>query len=187
MVPRRAGPAVAARGARGAREQVLIAGGDLTAVDASDPDAMRARRSCGCRAVDVAALETCLLALDAAGVTVLPLPCDAIVPIEPPAEPPAADGSPPAALRLLGVAPNPFNPATTVRFALPRPASVAVEVLALDGRRVRTLLRAPLIAGEHLLEWDGRDDGGRPQSSGAYVVRIAADGRSDARKVQLVR
>ncbi|MDO9172827.1 MAG: FlgD immunoglobulin-like domain containing protein [bacterium] len=169
-------------------EQVLIAGGDLTAVDATDPDAMRARGSARLAgAVDVAALETCLLALDAAGVTVLPLPCNAIVPIEPPAEPPAADGPTPAALRLLGVAPNPFNPATTVRFALPRPASVAVEVFALDGRRVRTLLRAPRPAGEHLAEWDGRDDDDRMQPSGAYVVRIEADGRSDARKVQLVR
>ncbi|MBA4378524.1 MAG: hypothetical protein C0395_07735, partial [Gemmatimonas sp.] len=154
-------------------ERVLIAGGDLTAVDAADPDAMRARGSVRLAgAVDVAAVEAWLVALDAAGVTVLPLPCDAIVPIEPPIDPPPADGSPPAALRLLGVAPNPFNPATTVRFALPRPAAAAVEVFALDGRRVRTLLRAPLTAGEHLAEWDGRDDAGRLQPSGAYVVRI---------------
>ncbi len=134
----------------------------------------------------VAAGAGYLVALDAAGVMALPLPCDAVVPIDPPDEPPPTESTP-AALRLLGVAPNPFNPATTVRFALPRPAAVAVEVFALDGRRVRSLLRAPLPAGEHLAEWDGRDADGRLQPSGAYVVRIAADGRSDARKVQLVR
>ena len=175
--------ALAVRGA-----QVLLAGGDLTVTDATDPDAMRARGSVRLSgAVDVAAGAGYLVALDAAGVMALPLPCDAVVPIAPPDEPPPAEGPTPAALRLLGVAPNPFNPATTVRFALPRPAAVAVEVFALDGRRVRTLLRADLPAGEHAAGWDGSDDAGRPQPSGAYVVRIAADGRSDARKVQLVR
>jgi len=167
---------------------VLVAGGDLTLVDAADPDALRARGSARLSgAVDIAAGATCLVALDLDGVTTLPLPCDATVPIEPPDGPPPPGEPPPAALRLLGAFPNPFNPATTVRFALPRPALTAVAVYALDGRLVRTLRSGPLPAGEHAADWDGRDEAGRPQPSGAYVVRITADGRSDARKVQLVR
>ncbi len=168
--------------------QVLIAAGDLVVADATDPDAMRARGSVRLSgAVDVAAGAGWLAVLDAAGVAVLPLPCEAVVPIEPPHEPPPPQGELPPALRLLGAAPNPFNPETTVRFELPRPSTVAVVVYALDGRHLRTLLRASMPAGEHAADWDGRDDAGRPQPSGAYVVRIAADGRSDACKVQLVR
>jgi len=175
--------ALAVRGTR-----VLVAGGDLTLVDAADPDAMRARGSVRLSgAADVAAGAACLVVLDAAGVTTLPLPCDAAVPIEPPDGPPPPAGTPPAALRLLGASPNPFNPCTTVRFALPSPGPAAVEVFALDGRLVRTLRRGPMPAGEHAADWDGRDEAGRPQPSGAYVVRITADGRSDARKLQLVR
>jgi hypothetical protein len=35
--------------------------------------------------------------------------------------------------------------------------------------------------------WDGRDDGGRPTTSGVYFARLTAHGRSAACKFVLIR
>ncbi|MBC8424295.1 hypothetical protein H8E07_09250, partial [bacterium] len=71
--------------------------------------------------------------------------------------------------RLHPAAPNPFNPRTTLRFELTRGGDVRLDVYDLDGRRVRTLVDGYLPAGEHRAIWAGRDDGGRPLSSGPYL------------------
>jgi len=83
--------------------------------------------------------------------------------------------------------PNPFNPATTIRFALPEAGRVRLDVFAADGRLVRTLVDGALGVGEHAVVWDGCDALGRPASSGVYLYRLATDGGVAARKMVLVR
>ncbi|MBM4131623.1 hypothetical protein FJ250_11460 [bacterium] len=95
-----------------------------------------------------------------------------------------------AGARLWPLAPNPFNPRTTVGLTLARSGRAELAVYDLRGRRVRQLLDAQLAAGPHadLVTWDGLDDGGLALPSGAYVLRLAVDGRSaGARKVTLLR
>lgn len=87
----------------------------------------------------------------------------------------------------LVVAPNPFNPRTTITWSLPRAQHVAVGIYDLTGKRVRELAAAPFARGDHRLSWDGRDDGGRDLPSGAYLIRVATRERVAARKVLLVR
>ena len=90
---------------------------------------------------------------------------------------------------LAGFWPNPFNPSGTVRLDLPLGGAVVdLDVLGVDGRRVRRLLeRASLAAGSHSLEWDGSDDYARPAASGVYLVRLAWSGRVESRSVVLLR
>jgi len=83
--------------------------------------------------------------------------------------------------------PNPFNPATTIAFALPAAAEVELAVFTVDGRRVATLLRDNLPAGAHQATWDGRDTSGRPVASGAYFYRLTADGRDQVKRMVLVK
>jgi hypothetical protein len=83
--------------------------------------------------------------------------------------------------------PNPFNPSTTIRFDVPRDASVELAIFDLRGRRVTTLHRGPIEAGYHDVQWEGRDDGGRAVASGLYFVRLTGPGFSDARKMMLAR
>ncbi len=84
--------------------------------------------------------------------------------------------------------PNPFNASVHIPFALGR-ANTPVELTVLDllGRTVRTLTSGPVAAGRHVLHWDGRDDGGEPVGSGAYLVDLRADGQRAAGKVMLVK
>lgn len=74
--------------------------------------------------------------------------------------------------RLLPSAPNPFNPRTSVRFALARAGHVSLAVFDARGKRIATLLSGDFPAGEHAANWDGRDDCGRAASSGLYLVRL---------------
>jgi hypothetical protein len=79
---------------------------------------------------------------------------------------------PPAS--TLRAHPNPFNPHTTLRFELAAAAPVRLEVFAVDGRLVRTLVSRALPAGPHFEVWDGRDDRGVAVASGGYLARLRA-------------
>ncbi len=82
----------------------------------------------------------------------------------------AVDDAPVAQSRLLTLAanqPNPFNPSTTIHFALAEAGVVSVEIFDLTGRRVDRLLDAELTAGEHSLNWQATG-----LSSGLYLCRV---------------
>ncbi|MBN2172322.1 MAG: carboxypeptidase regulatory-like domain-containing protein [Candidatus Krumholzibacteriota bacterium] len=100
----------------------------------------------------------------------------------------AADESPPAMVTLLGAVPNPFNPATAIRFGLPAAGPVTLRIFDVNGRLVRTLAAArPFAAGVHAVSWDGRDEAGRPASSGIYLYRLEAGGIRLAGKAVLLK
>jgi len=81
--------------------------------------------------------------------------------------------------------PNPFNPRTTLAFELSESGPVRLAVYDASGRRVRELVRGELVAvGRHDVEWNGRDDLGRPVASGVYFARLeAADSVATVRMV----
>jgi hypothetical protein len=99
-----------------------------------------------------------------------------------------AGGWPPlAAGRLYPAAPNPFNPRTTVRYELARDGHVALDVYALDGHHVRTLVSEYHTAGEYEASWDGRDDGGRRLASGVYLIKFRGSDFVETQRVALVK
>ncbi len=84
--------------------------------------------------------------------------------------------------------PNPFNPITTIRFALPNADVVSLAVYDVAGRRVRSLLdsaRKP--AGYFEAEWNGTDDSGRPVASGVYFFHLTTSAESLTRKAVLLK
>lgn len=87
---------------------------------------------------------------------------------------------------LRPITPNPARAAAEMRFSVPAPVSVQLEIFDVSGRLVRTLLREPVAAGEHTMTWDGRNGMGRPAGSGVYFVRLAAPGFSQVRTVTLL-
>lgn len=89
--------------------------------------------------------------------------------------------------RLDQNVPNPFNPATEIRFELASPGEVALRVYDVSGRLVRTLATGAHPAGEHVVRWDGRDDGGAPVSTGVYFYRLETAGFSQTRKTTLLK
>lgn len=95
----------------------------------------------------------------------------------------------PAARSVLHAAhPNPFNPATTLRFEIASARSVHLEIFDVSGRRIRTLVDGRwLEAGPHRYSWDGTDDNGRQLGSGIYYVRIQAGDLNAVRSAVLLK
>ena len=92
-----------------------------------------------------------------------------------------------ATLELADVRPNPMFGTAWVSFSLTKPGPVTLEILDVQGRRIRTLAHGPRDAGPQRIGWDGRTDAGRTASAGVYLVRMEAEGRSLCRKVVCVR
>jgi hypothetical protein len=89
--------------------------------------------------------------------------------------------------RLLPAEPSPFGPRTTIRFELARGGFVELDVLSPDGRRVRSLVSGRREAGEHRVDWDGRDAAGAPVASGVYLIRMRGDDFIETGRVALIR
>ena len=90
-------------------------------------------------------------------------------------------------LRLSPNHPNPFNPATTIAFSLPRAGDVELGVYTVDGRRIAVLVDGTLPAGPHSATWTGRDDGGRQVASGTYFYRLTTGNETLTRRMVLVK
>jgi len=97
----------------------------------------------------------------------------------PPGAPPALAFAPPA--------PNPSAGPVRLRYTLSRPGFVLLEVLDVQGARVRTLAREAREAGPNEVAWDGTDDRGRALPSGVYWARLVAEGRTLRRTVLRMR
>jgi hypothetical protein len=77
----------------------------------------------------------------------------------------------PTALSLEQNFPNPFNPITTIRYALPHSARVNLAVYDLLGRKIETLVDEVQTAGWKEVTWSGAT-----VSSGLYFYRITVIG-----------
>jgi FlgD Ig-like domain/HYR domain len=93
----------------------------------------------------------------------------------------------PRATGLVSIHPNPFNPQTTVDFALSAPGRVQILIYDARGSLVRQLVDRPGDAGEGSAVWNGTDDGGRPVASGIYFVRMVAGNFRDTQKIVLLK
>ncbi len=94
----------------------------------------------------------------------------------------------PATFELSQNFPNPFNPTTTIRYGLPQAARVTITIFNLLGEEVTTLLEdEQKAAGYHLALWNGRNQAGKPASSGVYLYRIQAGSFTQTRKLALVK
>ena len=84
--------------------------------------------------------------------------------------------------------PNPFNPATTIRYGLPEASEVSLIVYDVLGRRVAVLARyEEQTAGYHAVIWDGRDAAGRQVASGVYFARMRAGHFVQTQRMILVK
>ncbi len=93
----------------------------------------------------------------------------------------------PVHYRLAQNAPNPFGPSTIIRFDLPAPSDVLLEVFSIDGRKVVTLTHERMPPGRFTVAWDGKDARGWPVPSGSYLYRLRAGDFSKTQRMLLMR
>ncbi len=78
--------------------------------------------------------------------------------------------------------PNPFNPSTTIKFAIPQQAHVVLIVYDLMGRVVTTLIDEQLAPGEYTAAFDAGSI-----ASGMYLYRIKAGSHVTTRRMILLK
>jgi hypothetical protein len=70
--------------------------------------------------------------------------------------------------------PNPFNPFTTVEYALPKNSSVVFTIYNTLGQVVKKATYNSVLAGVHPFVWDGKNNSGAGMSSGLYILHFKA-------------
>lgn len=85
----------------------------------------------------------------------------------------SAEKNIPAKFKILSNYPNPFNPATNIKYGLPEAADVKLEVYNMLGRKVATLVTSSQKAGYHRVTFDAESLAG-----GTYLGRLIAVGVS---------
>jgi hypothetical protein len=108
---------------------------------------------------------------------VIPLQAQAVA-----AKPEASDALLPTAFRLDQNFPNPFNPTTSIAFALPEATDVSLKVYNVLGQEIVTLVDRQMEAGEHEVEFDAR-----AFASGMYFYRLEAGTEVETRKMTLMK
>ncbi len=88
----------------------------------------------------------------------------------------------PVEVMLLGNYPNPFNPETTIRYALPQGSKVRLAVYDLLGHEVAVLVDGAQSVGHHMVHFDGGE-----LPSGSYVYRLQVGEEVVARTMTLVK
>lgn len=83
--------------------------------------------------------------------------------------------------------PNPFNPATTIEFALESPQRVLLQIYDVRGTLVRSLVDARLGAGPHTASWTGVNESGRAVASGVYYYRLEAGSTTLTKRMVLLK
>lgn len=83
--------------------------------------------------------------------------------------------------------PNPFNPSTTIGYALPEESFVSLRIYDLLGKEVRTLVDDFESAGMKSVRWDGTDNLGREVAAGLYIYRLEAENFVQAKKLAFVK
>lgn len=68
--------------------------------------------------------------------------------------------------------PNPFNNSTKIEFSVPKKSFVTLEILNINGEKIRTLLNESIPSGNHSVIWNGRDDRNAIVASGVYFCRL---------------
>ena len=84
--------------------------------------------------------------------------------------------------------PNPFNPITEIRYALPSAINVTLKIYNILGQEVDVLIDNELIqAGWHTKIWDSKDAFGNNAASGIYFCRLTAGNKVITQKIMLTR
>jgi hypothetical protein len=84
--------------------------------------------------------------------------------------------------------PNPFNPATAIRYDVPAGGGhVSLRVYDVAGRLVCTLVDGDQTPGVKNVLWNGSDSRGTGVASGVYFYRLTAPGYEQTRKMLLMK
>ncbi len=99
---------------------------------------------------------------------------------------PVVSATPDATTRVsfAGASPNPASSGTVWRFTLPEATDIQLSVFDVRGHLVQRLCNKRYEAGEHAVQWRGRDASGRRVAAGTYFGKLKV-GQAEVRADQI--
>ena len=88
----------------------------------------------------------------------------------------------PTEYRLDQNFPNPFNPATTIRYAIPEQTKVTLKVYSILGKEIQSIDQGEKEAGEYSLRFDGSN-----LPSGIYHYRLLTESKTLMRTMVIIK
>jgi hypothetical protein len=83
--------------------------------------------------------------------------------------------------------PNPFNPATIIRYEIAKASHVSIRIFNVSGARVRDLYSGFRPPGVYEVGWDARNETGLAVATGIYFCRFEAGRTIETRKMLLIK
>ena len=83
--------------------------------------------------------------------------------------------------KLLGNYPNPFNPSTTIKYALPKNSDVELRIYDIMGKEVKSFILNSQSTGYQNIVWNGKNNNNEQVASGIYIYRFTAKSLEDKR------
>jgi len=88
----------------------------------------------------------------------------------------------PSEFKLYPNYPNPFNPVTSIRYAITEPGLVTIDIYDINGRLVKNLIRSEMEPGFYNVKWVAENN-----ASGVYFCRLIAGQKVMNSKLLLVK
>lgn len=83
---------------------------------------------------------------------------------------------------LLQNYPNPFNPSTVITFDMPEKSNVVLEIFAVTGELIETLVNSELPSGRHSVKFNASG-----YTSGIYIYRLTTGSFSASQKMMILK
>jgi hypothetical protein len=93
----------------------------------------------------------------------------------------------PGAFSLLQNFPNPFNPVTTIEFAVAGECPVDLAIFDVSGRKIKQLVHEERPPGRYREKWDGTNDRGARVATALYFYRLRAGSFVSVKKMVLIK
>ena len=87
-------------------------------------------------------------------------------------------GTNPIVFSLSQNYPNPFSNKTSIRYSLPKPGFVKIQVFNIRGQLIEAIVDKFMQSGSHTVEWNAKD-----MSSGIYFYKLTTDYKTFIKKM----
>ncbi len=93
----------------------------------------------------------------------------------------------PAIFQVYPGYPNPFNSIITIQYQLSELIQISLSIYDISGKEIIELFNDKQYAGNHTIQWNGKDSSGKSVASGMYFIQIKSGKISQTQKIVFIR
>ena len=87
----------------------------------------------------------------------------------------------------LKIFPNPFNPETTINYAIQSDTFVSMMIFNIKGQKAKTLVDEYQTAGYYSITWNGKNDYERDMGTGIYFLHVKTNNYVTTKRIVFIK